>query len=66
MLWSLSVAYVLSVGLYQGATWAEHPTSSLMWIVGLTIWQIVLTVLLFRSGKKQAVKENLIPMRDVS
>ena len=66
MLWSFSVAYVLSVILYQGATWAEHPSSSLMWIVGLTIWQIVLTVLLFRSGKKQAVKENLIPMRDVS
>lgn len=66
MLWSFSVAYVLAVILYQGATWAEHPTSSLMWIVGLTIWQIVLTVLLFRSGKKQAVKENLIPMRNIS
>jgi ferrous iron transport protein B len=65
MLWSFSVAYVLSVILYQGATWAEHPTSSLMWIVGLTIWQIALTVLLFRSGKKQAVKENLIPLKNI-
>lgn len=65
MLWSFSVAYVLSVILYQGATWAEHPSSSLMWIVGLTIWQIVLTVLLFRSGKKQAVKENLIPLKNI-
>lgn len=66
MLWSFSVAYVLAVGLYQGVTWAEHPTTSLMWIAGLTVWQIVLTVLLFRSGKKQARKENLIPMVDVS
>jgi len=66
MLWSFSVAYVLAVGLYQTATWAEHPTSSLMWIVGLAIWQVVLTTLLFRSGRKQAVKENLIPMVNVS
>jgi ferrous iron transport protein B len=66
MLWSFSVAYVLAVGLYQGVTWAQHPTSSLMWIVGLSIWQIVLTILLFRSGRKQALKENLIPMVNVS
>ncbi|HCM05291.1 MAG TPA: ferrous iron transport protein B [Oceanospirillales bacterium] len=65
MLWSFSVAYVLSVILYQGATWAEHPSSSLMWIVGLTIWQVILTILLFRSGKKQAVKENLIPLKNI-
>jgi ferrous iron transport protein B len=62
MLWSFSVAYVLAVSLYQGVTWEQHPTSSLMWIVGLAIWQVVLTRLLFRSGKKQALKENLIPM----
>jgi ferrous iron transport protein B len=66
MLWSFSVAYVLAVCLYQGATWAEHPTSSLMWIVGLSVWQIIMTILLFRSGKKQARKENLIPMVDIS
>jgi ferrous iron transport protein B len=62
MLWSFSVAYVLAVGLYQGVTWAEHPESSMAWIIGLTVWQILMTVVLFRSGKKQAVKENLIPM----
>ncbi|MBL4798598.1 MAG: ferrous iron transport protein B [Oleispira sp.] len=66
MLWSFSVAYVLAVGLYQGVTWEQHPTSSLMWIVGLAIWQIALTVLLFRSGKKLALKENLIPMVNIS
>ena len=66
MLWSFSVAYVLAVGLYQAATWAEHPTSSLMWIIGLAIWQVVLTTLLFRSGRKQAVKENLIPIKHIS
>ncbi|MFT5591723.1 MAG: ferrous iron transport protein B [Oceanicoccus sp.] len=62
MLWSLSVAYVLSVGIYQFVTWAEHPEASLTWLIGLTVWQVLLTVVLFRSGKKQAVKENLIPM----
>jgi len=66
MLWSFSVAYVLAVGLFQAVTWQQHPTTSLMWIVGLAVWQIILTILLFRSGKKQALKENLIPMVDVS
>jgi len=66
MLWSFSVAYVFAVGLYQAATWAQHPTSSLMWIIGLAVWQVVLTTLLFRSGRKQAMKENLIPMVNVS
>lgn len=66
MLWSFSVAYVLAVGLYQGVTWSDHPTSSLMWIIGLTVWQVIFTILLFRSGKKQASKENLIPMKDIS
>lgn len=66
MLWSFSVAYVLAVCLYQGVTWAEHPTSSLMWIVGLSVWQVVMTILLFRSGKKQASKENLIPMVEIN
>lgn len=66
MLWSFSVAYVLAVGLYQGATWSDHPTSSLLWIIGLIVWQVVLTFLLFRSGKQQAVKENLIPIMNLS
>jgi ferrous iron transport protein B len=65
MLWSFSVAYVLAVGLFQAVTWQQHPTTSLMWIVGLAVWQVVLTILLFRSGKKQALKENLIPMVSV-
>jgi ferrous iron transport protein B len=62
MLWSFSVAYVLAVGLYQSVTWAEHPESSFAWLIGLTVWQVLLTIVLFRSGKKQAIKENLIPM----
>lgn len=65
MLWSFSVAYVLSVGVYQLATWAEHPVSSAIWLVCLGVWQLVLTVLLLRTGKKQAGRENLIPMVQV-
>ncbi|MFT4763363.1 MAG: ferrous iron transport protein B [Oleispira sp.] len=66
MLWSFSVAYVLAVGLFQAATWSQHPTSSFMWIAGLAIWQVALTLLLFRSGRKQAQKENLIPIINIS
>lgn len=66
MLWSFSVAYVLAVCLYQGVTWAEHPASSLLWIIGLVTWQIVMTTLLFKSGKAKALSENLIPIKSVS
>ena len=66
MLWSFSVAYVLSVVLFQAVTWSEHSTSSLYWIVGLTVWQIALTILLFRSGKKKALSDNMIPIKDIS
>jgi len=65
MLWSFSVAYVLSVGLYQLVNWQAHPTTSALWIIALTIWQLVLTVLILRSGKRQALKENLIPIVQV-
>ncbi len=62
MLWSFSVAYVLSVGLFQIVTYNQHPESSVTWLVCLGVWQTVLTILMLRSGKKKAVSENLIPM----
>jgi ferrous iron transport protein B len=62
MLWSFSVAYVLAVGFYQLATWQLHPASSFIWVTGLLIWQTLLTTWLLSKGKKQASKENLIPM----
>ncbi len=65
MLWSFSVAYVLAVGFYQLATWQLHPASSLIWVAGLVIWQVALTTWLLSTGKKQASKENLIPMVEV-
>ncbi|MGR6874475.1 ferrous iron transport protein B [Pseudomonas sp. HK3] len=65
MLWSFSVAYVLAVGVYQLVTWQLHPTSSALWLIGLSIWQVLLTIWLLSTGKKQAGKENLIPMIEV-
>lgn len=65
MVWSFSVAYVLAVGVYQLATWDLHPTSSLLWVIGLSVWQVLLTAWLLNSGKKQARKENLIPLKPV-
>jgi len=65
MLWSFSVAYCLSVGIFQVVTWNQHPETSLIWLVSLTIWQVALTYWLMRSGKKRAVKENLIPTVNV-
>ncbi len=65
LLWSCSIAYVLAVGFYQLATWQEHPVYSSVWLVCLTVWQVVLAALMLRSGKKQAGRENLIPMVEV-
>ena len=65
MLWSFSVAYVLAVSFYQIATWQLHPLSSFIWILCLFIWQVLLTSWLLNRGKKQASKENLIPIVEV-
>jgi len=65
MLWSFSVAYVLAVGVYQLAMWEQHPGSSLAWVVALSIWQVALTVWILKAGKKQAGRENLIPVVEV-
>jgi ferrous iron transport protein B len=61
MVWSLSLSYVLAVVIYQASIYSQQPNHSLAWIIGLSIWQILMTVVLFKSGKQQAVKENLIP-----
>lgn len=66
MLWSFSVAYVLCVCVYQLVTWQMHPVSSAVWVACLSAWQVLLTVWLLRTGKKQASKENLIPLVEVS
>lgn len=61
MAWSLSLSYVLAVVIYQASIYQQNPSQSLIWIVALSIWQILMTIMLFKSGKQQAVKENLIP-----
>ncbi len=65
MLWSFSVAYVLAVGTYQIVTWSAHPTTSAIWLVCLSLWQIGLTLWMLRTGKAQASRENLIPVVEV-
>lgn len=35
--WTTGMAYWVSVAYYQTATFAEHPTSSLFWLLGLTV-----------------------------
>ena len=62
MLWSLSVAYVLSVGLFQVVTWQQHPQSSFIWLVALSVWQLGFTFIMLRSGKRKALSENIIPV----
>jgi ferrous iron transport protein B len=45
-LWMTGIAYATAVVFYQAATWARHPLSSSLWILGLsgvffaTIWAI--------------------------
>lgn len=62
-LWSLSVAYVLSVMLYQGATMLSHPISSLAWLLGCVVYMVVLIWGLQFWSQKAKLSEHSVQRR---
>lgn len=51
--WTMGIAYAVSVGFYQAATFARHPLSSSVWIGGLLL-ALALAVLAMRiAGNKK-------------
>lgn len=39
--WTTSIAYIVAVFFYQGATFLKHPYSSLLWILGMVVVLII-------------------------
>jgi ferrous iron transport protein B len=51
--WTTTVAYITAVSFYQIATYAEHPTESVAWLLGLWGSFVLLIFLLRRWGQRE-------------
>ena len=51
--WTTTVAYITAVSFYQIATYAEHPTESVAWLLGLWGSFALLIFLLRRWGQRE-------------
>ncbi|MEN8197284.1 MAG: ferrous iron transporter B, partial [Pseudomonadota bacterium] len=52
--WTTGIAYAVSVGFYQTATFASHPVTSLAWIGGLTGTVLAAIVAMRIAGRGKA------------
>ncbi|HIO91683.1 MAG TPA: Fe(2+) transporter permease subunit FeoB [Leucothrix mucor] len=59
VLWSSGLAYVAAVVFYQLATFAAHPTQSILWVSGL-LGLLVFTVYMFHLKGKQDHRDSLV------
>ena len=51
--WTTTVAYITAVSFYQIATYSEHPTASIAWLLGLWGCFTLLIFLLRRWGQRE-------------
>jgi ferrous iron transport protein B len=51
--WTTTVAYITAVSFYQVATYSDHPTASIAWLVGLWGSFTLLIYLLRRWGQRE-------------
>lgn len=65
VIWSYSVAYTLAVIVYQAGSLNLHPLASSLWIGGIVLWQGLLTWFVLYYGKKHAVKQRLISVKQI-
>jgi len=63
-LWSTGLAYVVAVTFYQTATFSQHPTSSIFWIVFSVALLGVSIYMLMRYGSKTS--KTSIPITTIS
>ena len=52
-LWTTGFAYVAATLFYQVATIAQHPATSIAWIVGLLLFVTVVIALLRSAGSRE-------------
>ncbi|PAX49092.1 Fe(2+) transporter permease subunit FeoB [Brunnivagina elsteri] len=58
--WTTGLAYWAAVSYYQIATFAQHPSSSIAWIVGLTVTMGITLFGLKMAGSKRSNKREAI------
>lgn len=51
--WTTGMAYGLSTLVYQGTTWASHPSASLAWILGIVVAFALVLVGLRHFGQRE-------------
>jgi ferrous iron transport protein B len=51
--WTTTIAYITAVSFYQIATYSDHPTASIAWLVGLSGGFMLLIFLLRRWGQRE-------------
>ncbi len=51
--WSLTLGYSVAVGFYQTATFNQHPTSSLIWLIVLSSIMVFIYLTLRQIGKRE-------------
>ncbi len=64
--WSLAVAYAAAVLCYQIGSFAEHPVSSILWIVAIGTLTTGAFYGLIVFGRRYCRKQNLIPVTQLS
>jgi len=65
-LWSLSLAYIVAVMVYQAGQLAVSPGSALIWLVAMTGSLVAIHSVLILLGRRQANKQRLIPVVNLS
>ena len=63
-LWSTGLAYVVAVMFYQVATFSDHPSSSVFWIVFSIVLLSASITMLMRYGRKAS--KTIIPITTIS
>lgn len=64
VVWSMSLAYGISVMFYQAATFLEHPMSSILWMGGIVLafyvgLKVMIKVMLMSVNLRDKAKNNL-------
>jgi ferrous iron transport protein B len=59
--WTTGMAYGLATLVYQGATWASHPSASLAWIVGIIVTFALVLFGLRRYGQREEATALAVP-----
>ena len=61
-IWNTMIAYAAAVLCYQLGTYSAHPTSSLLWSIGVSVLMVGSYFVLMHYANRQVQNSNLIPV----